>query len=68
MLEADRFLPECRVCQFYTCSIHLRCAVHPSGVESEQCLDFTPYQPSIQPRSIKVYSEQKNAQSRKKAA
>ncbi|MBD2022938.1 hypothetical protein [Leptolyngbya sp. FACHB-711] len=69
MSEADRFLPECRVCQFYTCNVHLRCAVHPSGVESEQCLDFTLYQPSVHsPRSIEVYPAQKDAKQRKKSA
>lgn len=33
-------LPECDLCQFYTGSPFLFCTVHPTGVESDRCLDF----------------------------
>ncbi|WP_088888747.1 hypothetical protein [Leptolyngbya ohadii] len=65
--EVDRFLPECRLCQFYSCDIHLRCAVHPSGVESDQCLDFTPYKPSSLPPAIEVYPPEKLKRHKKSA-
>lgn len=33
-------LPECDRCQFYGRNPHLICAIHPTGVEDEHCLDF----------------------------
>ena len=33
-------LPECDRCHNFSDSIHLRCAIHPSGFESGSCPDF----------------------------
>jgi hypothetical protein len=33
-------LPECDRCQFYAHSNYTVCAIHPSGVHEEKCLDF----------------------------
>ena len=38
-------LPECHRCQFYAHSPYLVCAVHPSGADSDRCLDFRPSSP-----------------------
>lgn len=35
-------LPECDRCQLYARNPHLVCAVHPMGVESNQCPDYAP--------------------------
>ncbi|HEY9699515.1 MAG TPA: hypothetical protein V6D10_19810 [Trichocoleus sp.] len=34
--------PDCLICQFYTCNLHLRCTIRPYGVESGRCADFVP--------------------------
>jgi hypothetical protein len=36
-------LPECDRCQFYARSSYAVCAIHPYGVEEENCLDFREY-------------------------
>lgn len=33
-------IPQCDRCLFYTYSPHLVCAVHPSGVTENHCIDF----------------------------
>jgi hypothetical protein len=33
-------IPECDRCSLYAHNPHLICAVHPSGVEGNRCLDF----------------------------
>ena len=35
-------IPECDRCSLYAHNPHLVCAVHPSGVETDKCLDFRP--------------------------
>ncbi|MEP0913089.1 hypothetical protein NDI45_19440 [Leptolyngbya sp. GB1-A1] len=32
--------PQCQLCQFYTHNPHLRCTLHPLGLESDNCPDF----------------------------
>lgn len=59
MSYIDPFLPECRICQFYTCNVHLRCAVHPNGVK-DYCLDFTPLSPQLQTQQYWQTSEAKD--------
>ena len=36
-------IPECDRCTLYAHNPHLVCAVHPSGVETDKCLDFRPH-------------------------
>ncbi|AFZ56857.1 hypothetical protein H6G54_02840 [Anabaena cylindrica FACHB-243] len=33
-------IPDCNRCLFYSHNPHLICSVHPSGVESDNCIDF----------------------------
>jgi hypothetical protein len=35
-------LPECDRCLLYSWDYHLACAIHPTGVEGDSCLDFRP--------------------------
>jgi len=35
-------IPECYRCQLYSLTLHLVCAIHPSGPETDKCLDFAP--------------------------
>lgn len=35
-------IPDCDRCILYAHDPHLVCAVHPSGVETDKCLDFRP--------------------------
>lgn len=35
-------IPDCDRCSLYAHNPHLVCAVHPSGVETDKCLDFRP--------------------------
>jgi len=34
--------PECDLCQLYSGSLYLPCAVHPTGPAPDGCLDFAP--------------------------
>ena len=44
-------LPECDRCQFYARSSYAVCAVHPSGVQKENCLDFRE-EPRAEPQEL----------------
>jgi hypothetical protein len=44
-------LPECAHCQFYADSSYTVCAVHPSGVDSDSCLDFRE-DPNAEPEEL----------------
>lgn len=35
-------LPECNGCMFHSHDYHIVCAIHPTGVEGDSCLDFRP--------------------------
>ena len=35
-------IPDCDFCLLYAHNPHLICTVHPSGVDSDRCLDFRP--------------------------
>ena len=35
-------IPDCNRCLLYAHNPHLICTVHPSGVDSDRCLDFRP--------------------------
>ncbi|MBD1853379.1 hypothetical protein H6F87_26050 [Cyanobacteria bacterium FACHB-502] len=43
------YLPQCSTCEFYTHNPHLRCTLHPLGLESEECLDFVAIFPLPEP-------------------
>jgi hypothetical protein len=44
-------LPECDLCQFYARSTYTVCAVHPFGVDGENCLDFREY-PNVESEEL----------------
>lgn len=44
-------IPDCDRCLLYSHNPHLVCAVHPSGVEGNSCLDFRP-DPNAEPEEL----------------
>ena len=44
-------IPECDRCHFYAHSLNFVCAVHPYGVDSDNCLDFRP-NPNLEPEEF----------------
>jgi hypothetical protein len=51
--------PQCQLCEFYTHNPHLRCTLHPLGVESEECRDFRATAPRSRQRRIAPQEEQR---------
>jgi hypothetical protein len=39
-MSKQQKLPDCDRCMFYAHDYHIICAIHPSGTESDKCLDF----------------------------
>ncbi|MEP0913844.1 hypothetical protein NDI45_23305 [Leptolyngbya sp. GB1-A1] len=50
--------PQWQLCEFYTHNPHLRCTLHPLGVESEECRDFRATAPRSRQRRIAPQGEQ----------
>ncbi|MBD1848982.1 hypothetical protein H6F87_02970 [Cyanobacteria bacterium FACHB-502] len=50
--------PQCQTCEFYTHNVHLRCTLHPLGLESEECCDFKATAPRSRQRRIVPQREQ----------
>lgn len=59
-LQSFRGLPECLICQFYTCDLHLRCAVHPYGVTWDSCPDYTPLNHRIPVKEVNGMGDRRN--------
>ncbi|MBD1848479.1 hypothetical protein [Leptolyngbya sp. FACHB-711] len=57
-LPDPHYPPQCQLCQFYTRNPHLRCTVHPTGLASDECLDFVATAPRSRQRRIAPQGKQ----------
>ncbi|MEP0914754.1 hypothetical protein NDI45_28030 [Leptolyngbya sp. GB1-A1] len=48
---------QCQLCEFHTHNPHLRCTLHPLGLESEECCDFRAIVPQGEQLCITYASE-----------